>query len=86
MPAVGQQDLGPEPIEDLLGEVEERRRLDPVGGPLDAAEGRGQQRDPDASEYQIEDVGPAPRESAARTRWIGTPRPPRIGARGVSAW
>ncbi len=52
--AVGQHHVGPEAVEHLLGQVEPRQRLGPVGSPLGAAGRRRHQRHPHAPQRQVE--------------------------------
>ena len=54
---VGQQNLGPEPIERLCGEFQEERRFTRTGRPLRPAEACGQQRDPYAVELEVKHFG-----------------------------
>ena len=57
MTAVSQQHIGPEPVEDLLGQLEENRRLARVGRPLGATGDRGHERDPDPVDAQVDHLG-----------------------------
>jgi len=57
MTAVSQQHIGPEPVEDLLGQLEEDRRLVRVGRPLGATGDRGHERDPDPVDAQVDHLG-----------------------------
>jgi len=57
MTAVGRQDVGPKPVEDLLGQLEEGRRLPPVGRRLGTTEYRGHERHPDAIDTEVDHLG-----------------------------
>jgi len=57
MTAVSQQHVGPEPVEDLVGQLEEDRRLPRVGRPLGATGYRGHGRHPDAVDAQVDHLG-----------------------------
>jgi len=53
MPAVAQQHVGPEPVQDLLGQLEYDRRLPLVGRPVSAAGRRRHDRHPNAVHAQV---------------------------------
>jgi len=57
MPAVRQQHVRPEPVEDLLSQVEEDRRLAGVGRPLGATRGHGHESDPNAADAEVHHLG-----------------------------
>jgi len=57
MTAVGQQHVGPEPIEDLFGEVEKDGLLAWVGRALGAAGCRRHERDPNAVDAEVDHLG-----------------------------
>ena len=57
MTAVSQQHVRPEPVEGLLGQLEEDRRLVRVGRPLGAAGHRGHERHPDAVDAEVDHIG-----------------------------
>jgi hypothetical protein len=57
MTAVSQQHVGPEPVEDLVGQLEEDRRLPRVGRPLGATGYRGHERHRDAVDAQVDHLG-----------------------------
>ena len=57
MTAVSRQHIGPEPVEDLLGQLEENRRLARAGRPLGATGDRGHDRDPDPVDAQVDHLG-----------------------------
>ena len=57
MTAVGQQHVGPEPVEDLVDQLEEDRRLARVGRPLGAAGHRGHERHPNAVDAEVDHLG-----------------------------
>jgi len=57
MPAVGQQHVGPEPVKDLLGQLEKDRRLPRVGRPLGATGRRRHDRHPNAVHTQVDHLG-----------------------------
>jgi len=57
MPAVGQQHVGPEPVEDLIGQFEEDRRLPRVWRPFGTTRDRGHERHPDAVDAQVNHLG-----------------------------
>ena len=72
MPAVGEQDVGPEPVEDLPGQVKEYHRLAPVGRPLEAAGSRRHDRNPDAVERRSSTSAVRPVPISAWNRWMGS--------------
>jgi hypothetical protein len=57
MTAVSQQHIGPEPVEDLLEQLGEDRRLARVGRPLGAAGHRGHERDTDPVNAEVDHLG-----------------------------
>ena len=57
MPAVSQQHVGPEPVEDLLGQLKEDRRLARVGRPLGTTGHRGHERHPNAVDAEVDHLG-----------------------------
>ncbi len=57
MTPVRKQHLGLEPVEDLLGQFEEDRRLPRVRRPLGATRDRGHERHPDAVDAQVDYLG-----------------------------
>jgi len=57
MTAVSQQHIGLEPVEDLLGQLEENRRLARAGRPLGATGDRGHERAPDPVDAQVDHLG-----------------------------
>ena len=86
--AVGQQGLGPEPFEDLLGEVEEHGALVRGGRPVGPAGGRGQHGDADAADLQVDHLRVPPRPSDASRR-RAEPSRPRLASNSstvVSRW
>ena len=57
MTAVSQQHVGPEPVEDLVGQLEEDRRLSRVGRPLGTTGRRGHERHPAAVDAEVNHLG-----------------------------
>ena len=57
MTAVSQQHVGPEPVEDLVDQLEEDRRLAQVGRPLSEAGHRGHERHPNAVDAEVDHLG-----------------------------
>ena len=57
MTAVSQQHVRPEPVEGLLGQLQENRRLARVGRRLGAAGHRGHERHPDAVDAEVDHLG-----------------------------
>jgi hypothetical protein len=68
MPALGLQAVGPEPVEHLLSQLQEDRRLPRVRRPLGAAGRRGQQRHPNAVDAQIDHLCRSARFQLTRSR------------------
>jgi hypothetical protein len=57
MPAVSQHHVGPEPVEDLLGQLKEDRRLARVARPLGTTGRRGHERHPAAVDAEVNHLG-----------------------------
>ena len=72
MPAVGQEHAGPEPVEDLLGQLEKDHRLARVGRPLGATGRRRHDRHPHAVDPQVDHLGRFARFQFAWNRRIGS--------------
>ena len=88
MSAVGQQHVGPEPVEHLLGQVEEHARPRAGRAPVGPAGGRGQHRDADAVELRSTTSAVPPRPSDA-VQPPGRAVEPRIASSSstvVSRW